>query len=292
MKYANLHLHSTYSDSWFTPYQLVVIGKALGYQALALTDHQTDGGWHTFKRCAEQNGIIPVLGAELCGNFEGKCLHFTALDYDYNHPGIRALIRRECEVMTEWTRRRFQRAVENGWISGLEWEQILSLFGPDTWICHDSVRYAANVLRAVPDDFDWGSFGEKTWKAPEVKAWKQLYPTAEEVIPLVRDAGGVIAWAHPNVVFPPWEKPHSDVFFPTLEKLVKMGLNGIEVNHPEMTEQAARDAEEAARKFNLYRSGGTDHMGPMSGAGGKCAIPVFNGIDEADFRILMERRLG
>ena len=84
-----------------------------------------------------------MLGAEFCGNFEGKCLHFTALDYDYNHPGIRALIRRECEAMTEWTRRRFQRAVENGWISGLEWEQ--------------------------------------------------KYPTAEEIIPLVRDAGGVIA---------------------------------------------------------------------------------------------------
>ena len=30
MKYANLHLHSIYSDAWFTPYQLVVIGKALG----------------------------------------------------------------------------------------------------------------------------------------------------------------------------------------------------------------------------------------------------------------------
>jgi predicted metal-dependent phosphoesterase TrpH len=280
MKYANLHLHSIYSDAWFTPYQLVVIGKSLGYQALALTDHQTDGGWHTFKRCAEQNGITPVLGAELCGNFEGKSLHFTALDYDYDHPGMRALIRRECEAMTEWTRRRFQRAVENGWISGLEWEQIVSMFGPDTWICHDSVQYAANVLRVVPDDFNWGSFREKTWKAPEVKAWKQKYPAAEEVIPLVREAGGVIAWAHPDVVFP------------TVEKLVKLGLNGIEVNHPDMTEQATADAEEAARKFNLYRSGGTDHTGPMSGVGGKFAIPVFNGIDEEDFRILMERRLG
>lgn len=43
MKFANLHLHSTYSDSQLTPMQLVLIGKSLGYHALALTDHETDG---------------------------------------------------------------------------------------------------------------------------------------------------------------------------------------------------------------------------------------------------------
>ena len=45
MKYANFHMHSTYSDAAFTPEQLVLIGKALGYKALSLTDHETDGGW-------------------------------------------------------------------------------------------------------------------------------------------------------------------------------------------------------------------------------------------------------
>lgn len=280
MKYANLHLHSIYSDAGFTPQQLVLIGKALGYKALSLTDHQTDGGWWEFKRSAERNDITPVLGAEFYGRFEGKTLHMTALDYDYDHPGIRALIRQECENMTEWTRRRFERAVEKGWISGLSWEQVLSMFGPDAWICHDSVQYAAKVLRAVPYDFDWGTFRQNTWKAEEVKAWKIPYPTAEEVITTVRDAGGVIAWAHPDEVFP------------RVEALVEVGLNGIEVNHPSMTEEATRDAEEAARKFNLYRSGGTDHTGPMSCCGGRLALPVFNGIDEEDFNILMERRLG
>lgn len=44
MKYANLHLHSTYSDASLTPEQLVFIGKSLGYYALALTDHETDAG--------------------------------------------------------------------------------------------------------------------------------------------------------------------------------------------------------------------------------------------------------
>ena len=56
MKYANLHLHSTYSDAQLTPEQLVLIGKSLGYRALALTDHETDGGVKEFAVVAEFHG--------------------------------------------------------------------------------------------------------------------------------------------------------------------------------------------------------------------------------------------
>ena len=281
MYYANLHLHSTYSDAGFTPGQLVRLGKALGYKALSLTDHETDGGWPEFQRAARSNDILPVLGAEFYANFETHCLHLTALDYRYDDPGIRSLITRLCENMTEWTRRRFERAVEKGWISGLTWEQVLQMCGPDTWICHDTVQYCAKVLRAVPNDFDWGTFRLHTWRDPEVKAWKIPSPTAQEVISTVRNAGGVICWAHPT----------AELIRDHIQELVELGLNGIEVCHPGMTPEALELAAEMAQKYNLYRSGGTDHTGPMSACGGHLAIPAYQGISEEDFCILMERRL-
>ena len=37
-KYANLHLHSIYSDGIATPEELCQIVKEMGYRALALTD--------------------------------------------------------------------------------------------------------------------------------------------------------------------------------------------------------------------------------------------------------------
>ena len=58
MKYANLHLHSIYSDGLLTPHQLVIIGKSLGYRALALTDHETDGGVRPFMNSARSEGGI------------------------------------------------------------------------------------------------------------------------------------------------------------------------------------------------------------------------------------------
>lgn len=280
MKFANFHLHSTYSDAAFTPEQLVLIGKALGYKALSLTDHETDGGWTEFRYCAEKQGIECVVGAEFTGMEGSHWLHLTALDYDYNDPGLRALVRRLCDDMTEYTRKRFQRALDKGWLEGITWDDIMNSVGPDTWVCHDTVQNTVGNRRLVPHDFDWQTFRKNTWFCPEVKVWKPAYGTAEEVIRTVRKAGGVVCLAHPN------GQTH------LVEKLVGYGLNGIEVSHPEITEETIRLAEEAADAFKLYRSGGTDHTGPMSACGGELARPVFDGLTEEQYFTLKERRLG
>ena len=69
-------------------------------------------------------------------------------------------------------------------------------------------------------------------------------------------------------------------------------LNGIEVCHPDMDEKTTILAKEAAKAFHLYRSGGTDHTGAMSACGGAHAVPALQGIDEEDFYIIKERKLG
>ena len=75
MHYANFHLHSTYSDAGFTPRQLVLIGKSLGYKALALTDHETDGGNAVFSRICAREGLDCITGVEFYGKIEGLSAH-------------------------------------------------------------------------------------------------------------------------------------------------------------------------------------------------------------------------
>ena len=67
VKFANLHFHSTYSDAQFTPEQLVLIGKSIGYRALALTDHDTDGGVKPMMEFAKKEGIDVISGCEFTG---------------------------------------------------------------------------------------------------------------------------------------------------------------------------------------------------------------------------------
>ncbi len=74
-------------------------------------------------------------------------------------------------------------------------------------------------------------------------------------------------------------------------QLVEMGLNGIEVSHPHLFGDTARQALRAAEQYGLYRSGGTDHTGAMSGSYGRNAVPATEGITEEEYLTIKERRL-
>ena len=277
MKYANCHLHSTYSDAQLTPTQLVLIGKSLGYKALALTDHETDGGVKEFMRRAQKEGGIDVIsGVEFYGLHKGVKLHLVALDYDMDDPAFRALVKERIDVYTEYTRKCVEYGIEIGAIQGITWDDVVTYAGDGAWICIDTVfnAYRAKHIE-IPDDLR-----QVVFKAPQTLKYKPGAPTAEEVIRITRNAGGIAALAHPS------NQTH---FVPDL---VPMGLNGIEVNHPNISDETVKLALEAADAYNLYHCGGTDHTGPMSGCGGVNAVPAFNGIDEEEYTCIKERRLG
>jgi error-prone DNA polymerase len=76
--YTELHCHSGFSlgDGASTPEVLVGRAAALGYDALALTDHDDLGGAVRFARACKAAGIHPILGTELTLE-DGS--HFTLL---------------------------------------------------------------------------------------------------------------------------------------------------------------------------------------------------------------------
>ena len=277
MEFANLHLHSTYSDAQYTPEQLVLLGKSLGYKAIALTDHETDAGYSELKYHAEKEGGIDTLtGIEFYGKIDGRGPHIVCLDHDINNPRLREFVRQRVEGYTEYTRKCVEYGIKIGVIDGVTWDDVLKFSGKGAWICIDSVFNAYRALHIpIPDNIR-----QDVFKADETKRHYPKMPSAEEVIKVIRQADGIAILAHPtNLV-------------QYVPQLVEYGLNGIEVSHPNIDEATEALAKEAAKAYNLYRSGGTDHTGPMSGCNGINAIPVFNGISEEDYEIIKKRKLG
>ena len=275
MKYANLHLHSIYSDGLLTPRQLCLIGKGLEYRAVAVTDHETDGGYAELLATAEGfDDIEAIPGIEFYGMHEGVNLHLVALDYDIDHPSLRALVKERCELRYECTKKRFELGVKNGFINEITWDDVERYTPDGAWFCVGALVRTYSILRIpMPHDLP-----KNVFKTPEAEALGPATPSAERVIKAVREAGGIIGLAHPV------NRTH---FVPAL---VDMGLNGIEVSHPNMDEETVRLALEAAEQFNLYHCGGTDHTGAMSGMGGKHARPAFHGLTEEEYFTLRERR--
>ncbi len=81
----DFHIHSCLSpcgDSDMTPNNIVNMAKIMGYDAIALTDHNTALNCPALKKLAEENGITFIPGMELCTSEEVHiiCLFYTLED--------------------------------------------------------------------------------------------------------------------------------------------------------------------------------------------------------------------
>src|SRR3954447_13507272 len=67
MTYVELHAHSAYSflDGASRPEELAARAAELGYEALALTDHDGVYGTPEFAHAAKHFGVRPITGAEV-----------------------------------------------------------------------------------------------------------------------------------------------------------------------------------------------------------------------------------
>ena len=277
MKFANLHLHSIYSDGNFTPRQLTVMAKSLGYGALAVTDHETTGGVKELMAAAKAEGMDYVSGVEFYGRDWGVEFHITALDFDNDDPAFNAYVQHRIDLYTEYTRQCVERGLRLGLIHDITWNDVLDYSYEGAWICVDQVMGTLRKKHLLSGDVS--ALRLELFRSPEAKSFKAPTPPVAEVISVIRKAGGVAAVAHPRLKVQ------------YVPQLVDMGLNGIEISHPHLYE-STRDAIEAAAAFGLYRCGGTDHTGALSGCGGRNAICALQGITEEEFRTLKERRLG
>src|SRR4030042_5130994 len=106
MPYIALHAHSNFSflDGASHIEELVLRARDLGYESLALTDHDGLHGAMEFARCAKAWGLRPITGAEvtlanghhltlLCESQRGyanlcRLLTHAHLDHERGHPCV------------------------------------------------------------------------------------------------------------------------------------------------------------------------------------------------------------
>src|SRR5687767_8717405 len=79
--YTELHCHSAYSflDGASEPAELAAAAAELGYEALALTDHDDVCGAMEFAHACTGVGIRPIVGAELTVESGSRTSHVTLL---------------------------------------------------------------------------------------------------------------------------------------------------------------------------------------------------------------------
>ncbi|WNE98702.1 PHP domain-containing protein [Streptomyces luomodiensis] len=246
----DLHTHSTASDGTDTPAELVRNAAAAGLDVVALTDHDTVGGYAEATR-ALPAGLTLVTGAELSCRLNGVSLHMLAYLFDPAEPELaseRELVR---DDRVPRARAMVGKLRELG--VPITWERVAEIAG-DGSVGRPHIATALvelGVVASVSDAFtqDWLADGGRAHVEKH-----ELDPF--EAIRLIKGAGGVAVFAHPLAVKRGQCVPES-----AIGELAAAGLDGIEVDHMDHSEDTRARLRGLAAELGLLTTGSSDYHG-------------------------------
>jgi 3',5'-nucleoside bisphosphate phosphatase len=239
-----LHCHTTYSDGTLTPTALVEAAIAAGVTALAITDHDSIGGWEEAQAAAAGRGLEIVPGLELSTTENGRSLHLLGFypDPQTLQPALASLQadrQRRAAAMVEKLRRM-------GY--PIEMPALCAHSAPGRPHIAQAL-VAAGHANSIEQAFKkWLKDGGLAYVAYEGLS-------ATEGIALLRSAGAVPVWAHPYLF-------KGATIAQLLPKLVQAGLMGLEVYHPSHSPKQKRQLLQDCETYGLVASGGSDYHGP------------------------------
>ena len=245
---SDLHMHKTFSDGKLTPEEVVAQAKAAGLKYIAITDHDTvDGVSYLY-----ENGMYPTKGIHVIPGIEFSAhhpvheIHILGFNVDIYYPDLLDKLNDVTEA--RWTR--FSDMVEKLQALGypITEGEVLTLAGGSKSI---SRSHIARIL--VKKGFF--SSVREAFSAVLEKGKPAYVPhyhlEVEEIIELIKAAGGTPVLAHPKLV------GDDDL----VRDICKRGIEGIEVFYPRHDAADTARYYMMAQEFNLLPAGGSDFHG-------------------------------
>jgi 3',5'-nucleoside bisphosphate phosphatase len=253
----DLHAHSTASDGTDSPSGLVAAAAAAGVGVLALTDHDTTGGWDE-AAAALPAGMRLVRGAEFsCTSPSGRdgerevSVHLLGYLFDPAHPAI----------VAEQQRLRAERHAR---LVGMTERMAADGYPVDVATVFASLPegasagrphlaralVAAGVVGSVTEAFERLLFTGSPYYVPKADT------PARAAVEMVTAAGGVAVFAHALA------RRRGRVVEPSvIAGLAAAGLAGVEVDHPDHAPEDRALLRDLAAEHALLTTGSSDYHG-------------------------------
>jgi predicted metal-dependent phosphoesterase TrpH len=249
MKFADLHLHTRFSDGTFSPEELVAQAVKHGLAAIALTDHDTVEGCAIAARECEAAGIGFITGTELTAEHDDTEVHLLGYFLDTRNERLLVEINKFQTVRQQRIHEMVARINELG--VPLQLETVFALAN-----CKSPGR--PHVARALVKEGLIKSLDEafERFLKKGRPAWvPKARMSALESIELIHQAGGLAVMAHPGL-------NRTDEIIPGL---VKADLDGIECFHTKHSTAMSERYLEIADQYHLLVTGGSDCHGYSKG---------------------------
>lgn len=242
---ADLHIHTTASDGRLSPHEVVRQAELAGLSYIAITDHDTvaayaelNGYVHT---AASRLSIIP--GIEFSTDLPRHEVHILGYCIDINNVRFRDQLESILADRLKRSRLIVDKLNKLGY--SIDYNRVMDTAGQTRAIGRPHI---AKVLvedghfKSIREAFEQVLGKNSPAYVPHYKL------TPEQVIKLIEQVGGTAILAHPGLIGD--DKLVLD--------LIKAGIHGLEVYHPEHDQASANKYLAFANKYNLKVTGGSD----------------------------------
>ncbi|MDO8536514.1 MAG: PHP domain-containing protein [Candidatus Omnitrophota bacterium] len=243
---ADLHVHTFYSDSTFSPEEVVSCAKEKGLAAIAICDHDTVDGIDPCMALGQENGVEIIPGIEMSVEKLDAEIHVLGYFIDWKQDWLRKKLKEIQDsrvdrifVMIEKLNSMgvkvsaeevFRIAVNKGSVGRLHVAKAMLSSGAIKNLREAFVKYIG-------------------FAKPCYVPYTKLSP--KETMEFILKAGGVPVIAHPGLI------GNDDC----IGEFIDNGLRGLEVYHTDHKPHAVKRYEEMAKRFGLLMTGGSDCHG-------------------------------
>jgi len=256
---ADLHVHSNRSDGVLSIPDVVEEIKKQGTTIMAITDHDGVYGVSEAIKVGEAIGGIRVIpGIEFSSKGpKGEELHMLGYFIDTDNPSLKQTIEDVREARRERNIELYEALTEMG--ASIS-EEDFSGIPNEGYVGKPSIArklMEKGLLKNFEDAFKDGKYLD----SKEIRSIKKRKVSAEKIIRVIEEAGGVSVLAHPMKIKNMGELA-SEEYWTNLEHLIRKlkeyGLGGLECFYPTHTQEEISRILALAEKYELFVTKGTD----------------------------------
>ncbi len=240
----DLHTHTTYSDGFYSPAELVRNAKEAGIELLGICDHDNIAGFDEAAEVGKSIGVEVIPGLEISSDIKDKEIHILAYFFEPDNEELE-------RYLAFFREERLKRAIRI--ITKLK---TLGLYLDIDDVLAKAQNCAVgrpHIAQAMLEKGLISSYYEAFNKyignnGPAYE--KKVHLSPQSAFKIINDAGGLSFIAHPG-------------FMPEtlLKELITAGVDGIEVVHPSHSPSMVRFYRGIVNEYFLLESGGSDFHG-------------------------------
>ncbi|OOM78628.1 PHP domain-containing protein [Clostridium sp. BL-8] len=246
---ADFHVHTDISDGSLGLRETIQVAKENEVTHMAITNHDTVKGLKEAIKEGDRKGIIIIPGIEISAYdfVNKKKVHILGYNFELEGKNIRKL----CDPILERRNENSIRQIDILKINGykINTQNILRK-SVNSEVIYKQHIMAELIEKGYTDEI-YSDLYKKLFKKGGICSGDIEYVDVFEAVKAIKADNGIAVLAHPGQLDS----------YGIIDELVAQGLDGIELNHMDHTEEDVTKIKEYSDKYGLILTGGSDFHG-------------------------------